>query len=263
MTQSAFPPDTGARRRLPLAVFFDAVFTLFDFDPSFPGAFARVAADFGHAPAPGQVEEILRRRFAEAEREARARAIYTCSAPEMSREWIEFDTEVFRELGFDGDARRMAVELEERFDSGRLTRLYPGVFETLRGIRGAGFATGIISNGTAGMKTCLDAMGLTAEVDVTIVSALAGWEKPAREIFRLAEEAVGLPPERCLFVGDTFWRDVEGASAAGWRAIWLNAAGRPAPAPSEQNASLAALPPLVRAWAEEHEVAAANPGQDA
>jgi HAD superfamily hydrolase (TIGR01509 family) len=47
--------------------------------------------------------------------------------------------------------------------------------------------------------------------------------KNGGELFRLAAKSLGVAPERCIMVGDSWKRDVFAASQAGWRAIWLKA----------------------------------------
>ncbi|WP_169911219.1 HAD family hydrolase [Evansella clarkii] len=56
----------------------------------------------------------------------------------------------------------------------------------------------------------------------TIISEEAGFEKPQKEIFQLAENKLCLKAEQLLYVGDTWKHDVEGPINAGWQAVYLN-----------------------------------------
>ncbi|MDQ0254414.1 putative hydrolase of the HAD superfamily [Evansella vedderi] len=58
-----------------------------------------------------------------------------------------------------------------------------------------------------------------------IVSEEVGVVKPQREIFRLMEQRIQLPPKELLFIGDSWLHDVAGAIDAGWEAIFLNTRG--------------------------------------
>ena len=79
-----------------------------------------------------------------------------------------------------------------------------------------------------------------------IVSGDAGFAKPDPRIFGLAAAALGVPPGRCLMVGDNRAGDAVGAQAAGMVGVWLNRRAEPAPDDAvPQIPSLAALPGLV------------------
>jgi putative hydrolase of the HAD superfamily len=45
--------------------------------------------------------------------------------------------------------------------------------------------------------------------------------KPDPACFLAASELLGVPPARCVFVGNDPWRDIEGASRVGMRTIRL------------------------------------------
>lgn len=80
----------------------------------------------------------------------------------------------------------------------------------------------------AKMRHC----GLDRHVDTLVVSEEAGVSKPEPGIFELALERAGVAATEAVMVGDSWANDVEGARAAGIRAIWFNRAGTPAPDPS-------------------------------
>lgn len=101
--------------------------------------------------------------------------------------------------------------------------LYPDTVATLTWAKHAGFRLGLVSNRWFG-RTLLDrdlvAHGLAGFFDSIVVSCDAGYEKPHREIFRLALTALGLPAERAVMVGDSLRSDVAGAKLSGLRAVW-------------------------------------------
>lgn len=246
------PPVPPPAAPAPAAVYFDAVHTLFDLEPDYAGAFARVARDFGYPVELPQVEAALIPLLDDLDRRKKSDISHACTPESLEQEWIDFNNALFRAVGIDGDALALSLEVERRFDSGLYATVYPEAWPALDAVAAMGVATGIISNGTKGMVNCLEVLGLSKRVGRVLVSALVGFEKPATEIFREAERAVGLPPERCLLIGDNYWADVAGAKRAGWEAIWLNPKSKPAPGPvpCREIRSLAEAPALVRAWLE-------------
>ena len=69
-------------------------------------------------------------------------------------------------------------------------------------------------------------------MDVLVVSEEAGVAKPSPRIFEIALERVKVRAEDAVMVGDSWTNDVEGARAAGLRAIWFNREGRDSPDPT-------------------------------
>ena len=113
----------------------------------------------------------------------------------------------------------------------------------------AGLRLGVITNGDGEQQRAkLAALGLGGRFEVVVVSGDAGFAKPDARIFGLAATAIGVPAERCLFVGDSRAGDAVGAQAAGMLGVWLNRRAQPAPDDAvPQIFSLAELPGLVRA----------------
>jgi putative hydrolase of the HAD superfamily len=72
--------------------------------------------------------------------------------------------------------------------------------------------------------------------------------KPHPRAFELGAGALRLPPERCLYVGDSIKADALGAHAAGMTAVWLDRWGdewTTRPAEIHRITSLAELPALL------------------
>lgn len=53
-----------------------------------------------------------------------------------------------------------------------------------------------------------------------VTSEEAGAEKPAPRFFELCVEKMGCRPEECVFIGDSFRKDVKGASDSGLHGVW-------------------------------------------
>lgn len=107
------------------------------------------------------------------------------------------------------------------------------------------------NNGTApdqmrehGVCWVNDTLGLPV-VAAIIDSALVGVAKPDPAIFTPAIHALGLPPERCLYVGDTVHADVGGATAADMQVVQLDPFDQHADMDHERLPDLSALVDVV------------------
>lgn len=111
-----------------------------------------------------------------------------------------------------------------------------------------GMRLGVITNGEGDQQRAkLTAIGLGAAFEVVVASGEAGWAKPDPRIFHLAAARLGLPPGRCLFVGDQRESDALGALDAGMQALWLNRRAQSAPDERVgEITSLAELPALLQ-----------------
>jgi putative hydrolase of the HAD superfamily len=82
---------------------------------------------------------------------------------------------------------------------------------------------GIVSNNLLDeQRDKLRLCGFDPFVDALIVSAEAGTAKPDPAIFAIALDRLGCRPEEAVMVGDSWAADIEGACAAGIRAVWFN-----------------------------------------
>ncbi|MGI9023241.1 MAG: HAD family hydrolase [Acidimicrobiales bacterium] len=110
----------------------------------------------------------------------------------------------------------------------------PGVLEELRR---RGVLVAVCSNWSWDLDQALESSGLGGTADVVVTSAQAGVRKPHPRIFDLTLVACGVAPSEVVFVGDTWFPDVEGPLAAGmrpvhvWRAQDDHVTGTPPPLP--------------------------------
>ncbi len=63
--------------------------------------------------------------------------------------------------------------------------------------------------------------GFDPHLMAMVISEEMGVRKPRREIFDATIDALGLAPNEILHVGDNLVADIEGATAAGMRTVWL------------------------------------------
>ena len=132
--------------------------------------------------------------------------------------------EIFREVGapeeiFPALAQSVAARHAER---NLWCRLQPGTAEALQALRGRGYLLGVISNSDGRIEALLESVGLAGYFEFVLDSAVAGVEKPDPRIFRMALDRLGLEPAEALYVGDIYVIDVEGARAAGMRAVLID-----------------------------------------
>lgn len=95
----------------------------------------------------------------------------------------------------------------------------PYLKETMTELRAMGLRLGVISNiiSRSVVPHFLAEYDIARDMDCVITSAETGIRKPSPDIFRIAEQTLGLRPEELAYVGDTISRDVRGTRNAGWR----------------------------------------------
>lgn len=139
---------------------------------------------------------------------------------------------------------RVDVSEMERLLLGSLRfRAYPDARE-LAGLRREGLALVVVSNWDASLPEVLARAGLEKELDGVVVSAQVGAAKPNPAIFRRALALAGVSAGSALHVGDGLREDVEGATAAGIEAVWLDRSGGSPPPGIRSISSLSFLAEL-------------------
>jgi len=102
----------------------------------------------------------------------------------------------------------------------------------LGSIAAAGHPFAIVSNSNGTMERLLASHGICSadgspgadlpRAAIVIDSHVVGVEKPEPAIFDFALEALGVPADRCVYVGDTVHFDVRGARAAGLHPLHID-----------------------------------------
>ncbi|SDW23810.1 HAD family hydrolase [Paenibacillus sp. CF384] len=84
------------------------------------------------------------------------------------------------------------------------------------------YRSGLITNGRNAVQYGkLDQLGIRDAFEFILVSEEAGVKKPDVRIFQMAINKLQVPAEECIYVGDHPINDIEGASMAGMRTIWI------------------------------------------
>jgi putative hydrolase of the HAD superfamily len=96
-----------------------------------------------------------------------------------------------------------------------------GAARSLRRLAAAGVVLGVVSNASGTMARQLadhricSTDGAGAEVAVVVDSEVVGVAKPDPAIFQIALDAIDVSPDRCWYIGDSLYFDVQGARSAG------------------------------------------------
>jgi putative hydrolase of the HAD superfamily len=123
-------------------------------------------------------------------------------------------------------------------------RPYPDVLPALGELRERGLTLVVASNWDCSLADWLEPAGITDLVDGVVTSAEVGAPKPHPRVFERALAIAGVAPSEALHVGDKVDNDVEGAAAAGVRAVLVQREGEP-PAGVKAIRSLQELPALL------------------
>jgi putative hydrolase of the HAD superfamily len=108
--------------------------------------------------------------------------------------------------------------------------IFPEVRDVLATLRHRGVRMGVITNGDAAQqKRKLETTDLSRFFEHAFISGKLGFSKPDSMIFQNAAEGMGCKVEECIHIGDSFGNDVNGALAAGMRAVWLDREGQEPP----------------------------------
>ncbi|MBU3058513.1 HAD family hydrolase [Pseudomonas indica] len=124
--------------------------------------------------------------------------------------------------------------------------LFPEVHPTLEVLANR-YRLGVLTNGNADVRR----LGLADYFQFALCAEELGVGKPDPHPFREALKRAGVEAEYAVHIGDHPSDDIQGAQAAGLRAIWYNPQGKAWPAeraPDAEICSLAELPALLSGW---------------
>jgi putative hydrolase of the HAD superfamily len=93
-------------------------------------------------------------------------------------------------------------------------------------LRSHGLRLVVVSNWDCSLPEVLDRVGLLPLLDAVVTSAEVGAAKPAPAVFDAGLDAAGCDAAEAVHVGDSAENDVEGARAAGIRALLLSRGGQ-------------------------------------
>ncbi|MGE5184909.1 MAG: HAD family hydrolase [Acidobacteriota bacterium] len=137
-----------------------------------------------------------------------------------SQAWHAFMTGLLAGSGI-GQAAALADWLwREQPRANLWRRPIPDMVALARELKAAGARVAVLSNSEGKLAELLAEIGIADAFDAVVDSGREGIEKPDPRIFARTLERLAAPAARAVHVGDSWAADVEGALAAGWRAIW-------------------------------------------
>jgi putative hydrolase of the HAD superfamily len=215
------------------AVLFDVDFTLIYPGPRFCGeGYRDFCAPHGIVVDPARFERAVASAAPLLDGPAATRY-----SPEI---FVSYTRHIIEEMGGRGVASSIlddcAREIYEEWASCQHFELYDDVAPALRALAGRGVRVALISNS----HRCLASFQSHFELDGLIAAALSssehGMMKPHTSIFRATLALIDVPPADALMVGDSVRHDIEGALAAGMRAVLLHRADREHPGAADLDA---------------------------
>jgi len=203
-------------------VLFDFTDTLAELEEEVGVVYARVAAEFDFEVEAELVTEAFRKQMGERP---------ACHFPDAAREsvaelergwWKDLVERCFRDAR--PDTRFAHFEacfdvLFEFYASRDAWRLRPGARRLLRQLRAAGLRTGVVSNFDHRLLYLAESLEIEELLDTVQIPSLCGAAKPDPAIFAAAAQALGLPAEALVFLGNDPLKDRDAARAAGLRAL--------------------------------------------
>lgn len=105
-------------------------------------------------------------------------------------------------------------------------QLSPGSLEVLRAYKQAGYHLGLVSNRQQPLHEDVATLGLGGMFDLVLAAGEIGHWKPDPPIFNHAVSYFpGLLAEECLYVGDNYFADAQGAEMAGMTPVLYDPEG--------------------------------------
>jgi putative hydrolase of the HAD superfamily len=140
--------------------------------------------------------------------------------------WWMFHRSLLEDIGENASARDALLPqlVRNTQNSANWDQILPGTYEALKRI-GQNFRLAIISNADGKIEQVLSHCGIDSCFESITDSGIIGIEKPRREIFEAALEAMKARAEDSLYLGDVYSVDYVGARDAGMQAVLFDLAG--------------------------------------
>jgi putative hydrolase of the HAD superfamily len=190
------------------AVFLDALGTMVALEPPWPRLAELLGIDDQKRVKAAMLIEMAHYRD---------HAHEAVDAATLSELRAECAALVQRELGVPVSSQTLMASI--RF------RAYDDALPALVRLRELGLRLLCVSNWDYALPTVLGEVGLVHALDFTVTSAAVGARKPDPAIFAAALEVAECEAGEALHVGDSPTEDIEGARAAGIRALLIDRGG--------------------------------------
>lgn len=134
-------------------------------------------------------------------------------------EWLKA-SRAMPEAWFDDRVKTDVVDFCYRYAEQSVAKARP-VIEKLATV----YPLVLVSNFYGNIGIVLKEFQLDSYFPIIIESAVVGVRKPDSRIFGLGVEAVGLPADEVVVIGDSYAKDIVPARSVGCRTIWLKGSG--------------------------------------
>jgi len=224
------------------AVFFDVDFTLIFPGPTFQAeGYRRACAEHGITVDPARFDH--------------ATAASSFILDEVEEQiynhdlFVHYTASIIEQMGGRGEkVIEVARQIYEQWSVNHHFEMYDDVAPVLTQLSRQGLIVGAISNSHRSLDAFCDHFSLRGLITVSVSSAQHGYMKPHRSIFDTALAKAGVSAGESVMVGDSMAHDIDGALAAGMRAVLLRRSGEVPlnlPAGLPVITTLADLPPLL------------------
>jgi putative hydrolase of the HAD superfamily len=203
-------------------IYFDAAGTLLFPQPSVGEVYAAIGRRFGSRRDAADLSARFRAAFRRQEALDAAAGWRTSDQRELAR-WRAIVAETIADAT---DAEVCFETLYRHFAKPDAWVCPAKSAEVLDELSRRGYGLGIASNFDQRLNAIVCGKAELRPIRHVQISSQVGWGKPAPLFFAVVAEGVELPPTRILFVGDDLRNDYDGARAAGFAALLLDAHGR-------------------------------------
>jgi putative hydrolase of the HAD superfamily len=221
------------------AVFFDVDFTLIFPGPTFLGeGYQRACAARGI--------EVDAAKF-EAAAAASSFILDEVEDPIYSHDiFIHYTASIIEKMGGRGaHVVEVAREIYDQWSVNHHFEMFDDVAPVLEELQRRGLIVGVISNSHRSLDAFREHFSLGDIISVSVSGAEHGYMKPHPSIFERALERAGVTAAEAMMVGDSLKHDIEGALAAGWRAVLLRRSGERPASVDPRVSVIATLPELL------------------
>lgn len=149
---------------------------------------------------------------------------------------------VLLRFGIDDSSR--ARQLGDRYNAyrGEALALFEDAEAVLTELKKM-YPLGLITNGPADtQRQEIATLGITRYFQNIFIEGEMGKGKPHADVFHGAERAVNEPPEKILFVGNSYAHDIAPAINHGWRTAWVRRPSDVPPSSGDHNPEPESLP---------------------
>lgn len=198
------------------AVLVDVGGTLIEAVPSPPEVYAATLSRYGPEVSAGEVAPVFSQVWQEMTQEHPLGLDRYHLWKGGEREWWgAFLRRVLDRLHHPAPWEQVLDELFATFARPEQWRVFPEALPVLARLREKGVKVGAVSNWDSRLPRLLQGLGLAPFLDVVVVSALEGVEKPNPEIFHRALQRLGVSAAEATHWGDSPLDDYRGAQACG------------------------------------------------